>query len=114
MKKRSRAFNKEHLRWARENSTRTQDDVAVAIGIDQSQYARYENGDSEPSPFVIVALARELNVTADYLLGIVDDPAVHLREGDLSPSERTLLAAFRRGDLRGVMEIVVKKSQPEH
>lgn len=48
----------------------TQQYVADALGIDRSNYSKYERGKLEPSPDMLIALTKLYNVTADYLLGI--------------------------------------------
>lgn len=114
MTTRKRVFRGDRLRLARVARDISQEDLANAIGIEQSQVTRYEGGKRDPSPEVIVRIARELEVTADWLLGLVDDPQARLEEKDLSPAERQLLAAFRRGDLRDLMRIVASEEpQPE-
>ncbi len=62
--------------------------------------SRIENGHQEPGAWALRGLARALNTTADYLLGLVDDPAprgaqepgVPLGTPDLAP----LLARLKR------------------
>lgn len=48
----------------------TQQYVADALGIDRSNYSKYERGKLEPNPDMLIALTKLYNVTADYLLGI--------------------------------------------
>jgi len=112
-KSRKHIFVGSRLREARENRNLTQDELALILGIGQSQMNKYENNKSEPSPEVIGRMARELEVTADWLLGLVNDRKVHLQEKTLSPTERKLLSAFRRGDLRGLMRIAAEDEQPK-
>ena len=113
MEKRKHIFKGNRLRDAREKRNLTQDELALILGIGQSQMNKYENNKSEPSPEIIGRMARELEVTADWLLGLVDDSKGHLQEKSLSPTERKLLSAFRRGDLRGLMRIAAEDEQPE-
>jgi transcriptional regulator with XRE-family HTH domain len=76
----------------------SQSDLADRIGIHAQQLYRIERGISEnPSSDTIISLARELDISADYLLGLVDEPKGILREEDLNPMERRLLQAARSG-----------------
>ncbi len=48
----------------------TQLQAANAIGVTRSVISLYENEMRQPSPDVIISLARLYNVTTDYLLGV--------------------------------------------
>ena len=98
MGERKRIFRGDRLRNIRDQHGLTQDELAYRLSIGQSQLARYENGRAEPTPEVIVRLASELDVSADYLLGLSDAPTGQLDENDLSDTERRLLAAYWRGN----------------
>lgn len=62
-------MNIEHLKTARKKSGLTQQEVANAIGVVQSAYKNYEQGNREPKGYTIVKLADLFGVTTDYLLG---------------------------------------------
>ena len=62
-------MNIEHLKTARKKSGMTQQAVANAIGVVQSAYKNYEQGNREPKGDTIVKLADLFHVTTDYLLG---------------------------------------------
>ena len=109
---RKHIFRGDRLREAREQRHLTQDELASILGLGQSQMNKYENNKSEPSAEIIGRFARELEITTDWLLGLVDDRHTHLREQDLSAAERKLLSAFRRGDIRGLMRIATDDEQP--
>ncbi|MEZ5708959.1 MAG: helix-turn-helix transcriptional regulator [Blastomonas sp.] len=47
-------------------------EVAVASGLSKAAISHFEHGRREPSARSIVSLARALNVSADYLLGLTD------------------------------------------
>ena len=53
---------------------RSQREVAEGIGITQQTYGRYENGARKPDLEIIEAMARYHEVSADYLLGLNEDP----------------------------------------
>lgn len=109
----NRLFRGDRLRLMREKLGLSQADLADRLGIGQNQIYRYETGQVEPSPTIIGMLAKEMDVSADWLLGLVDNPNRRIEEGDLSQHERDLLAAYRRGDLRDLMRIVVEEPTTE-
>ena len=53
---------------------RSQQALADALGVAQSTVANWEGGRREPSYETLARLARRLEVSADYLLGLSDDP----------------------------------------
>lgn len=66
-------FN-ENLKHARERKGLSQKDVAEGIGVAKSTYSLYESGNREPNVQTIKKIADLLNVSADDLLGINDEP----------------------------------------
>ncbi len=58
------------LRNLRTQKGLTQSQAANAIGVTRSVISLYENEMRQPSPDVIISLARLYNVTTDYLLGV--------------------------------------------
>lgn len=87
----------DRLRAVREQRHLSQQDLADRIGVHVKQIGRYESGANDPTGDVLKGIAQALEVSTDYLLGLVDEPSAHLREEDLSPMERKLIQAFRRG-----------------
>lgn len=113
MAERKRIFRGDRLKLIRENRGLTQDDLNTRLGFGPAQIYRYETGKADPSSEILVRIARELEVTTDWLLGLVDTPNELLQEKDLSSAERKLLSAFRRGDLRDLMRIAAEDTQPD-
>ncbi len=58
------------LRDLREDSDKTQREVAEVLGISQSAYARYERGANELPIRHLTTLCRYYHVSADYILGL--------------------------------------------
>ena len=58
------------LRQLREDSDKTQKDIADHLGIQQTVYSRYETGKNDMKPYQIIALCEYYRVSADYLLGL--------------------------------------------
>lgn len=69
----SAKFN-ENLKQARKISGLTQKQVADAIGVARSTYALYETGEREPNVEIVKSLAKVLDVTGDYLIGLEKIP----------------------------------------
>ena len=51
-----------------------QQQIANAIGVPLRTYQRFEHGEREPTASTIIALAKFYGVSADYLLGLTDNP----------------------------------------
>ena len=66
----------EPLKRFRGQFRKTQNDVAAKLGIKQASYAQYEQKTkpSTPSADTIIKLAKGYNISADYLLGLTDEP----------------------------------------
>ncbi len=69
------AVEVKRLRDLREDSDKTQQDVADYLNMHRSVYRRYESGERETPAWVIDKLADYYRVSTDYLLGRTDDPA---------------------------------------
>ena len=66
-------FN-ENLKEARIKSGLLQKEVSENIGVAKSTYSLYESGNREPNVNTIKKIADVLNVSADTLLGIDEEP----------------------------------------
>jgi len=51
----------------------TQKQVASRIGMEQTQYSRYERGENEIKVNVLIDICKALNISADYLLNLNDE-----------------------------------------
>ena len=58
-------------------------DLAAAIGIAQTQISAIENGKQGTSFDKLAAICQHYNVSADYLLGLIDEPRPLKKEGPL-------------------------------
>lgn len=97
----------ERLKTIRKQHCMTQEEIAIALGVDRTTYTFYETGKTKPSYVALVKLANIFNVSVDYLLGrefevpensYVDD-ASRLHGEDvisyLVRDERNLLMCYR-------------------
>ena len=62
------------IRDLREDRDLSQSEIAEVIKTTQQQYSKIENGRSEITADKLVLLARFYNVSADYILGLTDEP----------------------------------------
>lgn len=99
------------LRSARERRGFTRDDLSQRTGISSRQIARYEDGDNDPTAEVVATIARVLEVSVDYLVGLVDEPDQHLTEKPLTALEWRLLQAFRAGRISESLKIVASAAE---
>jgi transcriptional regulator with XRE-family HTH domain len=63
----------ERVKELRNNRGYTQASLAGKLGVTRSAVNAWEMGNAIPSTIIIVKLAREFQVSADYLLGIDDE-----------------------------------------
>ena len=62
------------IRDLREDHDKTQQEIADILGTSQTMYARYERGANEMPIRHLIVLCNYYNVSADYILGLKDDP----------------------------------------
>lgn len=85
-------------------------DLEERSGVSQNSISRYESGGSEPTAEGLRRLARALEVSIDWLLGLTDDPTPrYVVPADLSREEMELIGALRRGDAPGVLRVVAEE-----
>lgn len=86
----------ENLRIIREKRGKNQLNVALKVGVAQEMISSYESGRSFPSAKVLIKLAKYLETSTDYLLGLTDDPTPIrlLGENNLSEEETELLNRY--------------------
>lgn len=66
----------ERLRERRKKANLDAKDVASEIGISKSYLSMLETGNSKPNWELLSDLSKKYGVSADYLLGLTDDPAM--------------------------------------
>jgi transcriptional regulator with XRE-family HTH domain len=100
----------DRIKAARELRGMGQEELAHLIGKHQKQIWEYEANRVQPSAAVVAAIAKELETTTDYLLGLTDNPVrVPHNVDELSPAEQELLQEYRSKDAqkrRQVLDIV--------
>jgi len=62
------------IRDLREDRDLSQKEIAALLNTSQQQYSKIETGKSEVSGAAVCKLAKYYNVSADYILGLIDEP----------------------------------------
>ncbi len=62
------------IRNLREDHDKTQKEIAQVLGTSQTMYSRYERGANEMPVRLIIMLCKYYDVSADYILGLTDEP----------------------------------------
>lgn len=90
-------MNGSRIKEIREARGWTQEFLAETINVPVLQINRYENGKTQPNADMVRRLARGLMCSADFLLGLTNDPLPQ-EQSDLNLKERMVVTAWRRGD----------------
>lgn len=64
----------ERLKLVRIQKGLTQEDIANGIGSNKSTISQYETGSRKAEHEKIIKISEYLNISADYMLGLIDDP----------------------------------------
>lgn len=64
----------QRIKALREDSDLSQKELAANVNITEATLSRYENDLREPKVSIIIRLAKELNTTTDFLLGLSENP----------------------------------------
>jgi transcriptional regulator with XRE-family HTH domain len=90
----------------------TQEQLADRVGIHKGRVSQYERNLIEPGAAILSKIAEQLNVSADYLLGLSDQPTGKLSPTALSPREWEVIRLLRdkRFDANEWLKIGVKIS----
>lgn len=86
----------------------TQEELAQRLGTNVTQVIRWERGRTLPSAETLFQIAQELEISLDWLLGLVDDPEGHLTMKDLTPRQHKLLAALQNNDLPEMIRLLLE------
>jgi len=97
-------MNGKKFKQARERLGYTQEYLAELLSLNIRNITRYENEESQPTADTLYRISRALNVSVDYLLDLSDSPSPLT---DLSVSEKKALGAWRSGDIREAIKVIV-------
>ena len=93
------------LRLVREKRGLSQHELGRRCGFSSNQINRYEKHLIEPTISSLHAISRELDVSADYLLGFAPESNNIPEQGYVEASEEELLSTFRREGWPGVFRL---------
>ncbi len=96
----------DRLRELRLQRGYTQEALAEQLELGIRQIHRYENQLSDPAGNIVAKIARELNTSSDYLLGLTDNPLPVIESSDFSLQEIQLLYAMREGQYDRAMKLL--------
>jgi transcriptional regulator with XRE-family HTH domain len=111
----------ERLRQMRKKRGLTLQDVADKLGVARSTYAGYESGYRQPDLEGLAKIAEILKTSADYLLGLTDNPYPKeptrnlkelLKENDLH-WDGVPLTDEELKPLRDILELIVRYRLPK-
>jgi Predicted transcriptional regulators len=77
----------EKLRLARKRKKLTQTEISKHLNLTSQAYSKYENGDNTPTMDSLIILCNLLEVSANWLLGIEDNPKTLLSIEELKSQE---------------------------
>lgn len=98
----------DRLRQLRKHHGYSQGELADLVHIGERQIWRYENGETEPDGDTIARIAKILETSTDYLLGLIDDPTPYrISEHGLSKIEQAAVEAWRRGDVIEAIKVIL-------
>ena|SRR5579859_17717 len=99
----------DRIKTTREALGLSQRELAHLCGLGTNQIHRYENGKSDISGTYLAIIAKKLGVSADYLLGLSDDPHGILSPVDLNLHEQDTVDALRRDGWLGVIRLATDR-----
>ena len=89
----------ERLIYLMENLDMKQTELATQIGISKQSLYKYLHEKCEPRAEIIARMAKALNSSADYIVGLTNDPAPVFRsemKEAAAKTENEFLAKFRK------------------
>ena len=101
-------FRADRLQEIREKQGMSQRTLAKLCQFSDNQFHFYESGKRDPSVGHLAIMADKLGVSADYLLGLTDQPNGVAFGTDLTVLERDMLLAFRRKGWNGLLRLMVE------
>lgn len=99
-------MNGKKFKQAREKLGYTQEELAEMLSLNVRNITRYENDDAQPTADTLYRISKALQVSVDYLLDLTDSPSPLT---DLSNIERRAVGAWRRGDIREAIKVIVNE-----
>lgn len=76
----------------------SQEQLAEALSISQKQVSKYERGENYPSAETLKSLAKTLDTSTDWLLGLSDNPNPIIPDTSLSMWQRRVMTLMTDKD----------------
>lgn len=86
-------------------------ELGERLKLEPQAVHRYEKGLNDPRSELVARIAVELEVTADWLLGLVDEPNARITEKDLTETERRLIDLLRSGQVTEAMQLTLDQAK---
>jgi transcriptional regulator with XRE-family HTH domain len=99
----------DRLKQRRQQKGFNQADFARAMSVSQQQIARWEGGQNDPTGDALARMAKALDCTVDWLLGLVAQPHAHQPPRELTADEHQLLELYRQGRLPDMISRLVNE-----
>jgi transcriptional regulator with XRE-family HTH domain len=96
-----------NIRTARKRLELSQEQLAERIGVTQSAVSYYERSETDIGSSIVKLLADALECSADYLLGLTDDPTPVRGPPGLTEHEAAVVAALRAGERLEAIRLIV-------
>src|SRR5579859_810089 len=84
----------------------TQEALAHLLGLTYVTVASWEDDRTMPNTKYLINLAQIFDVSADYLLGLTDNPQSHYSLSDLTQLETNLIKAVRDNDVATTLSVL--------
>lgn len=104
---RERVFRNDRLLKLLQKTEMKQEDFAAFLGMDQPQLNRYLNEGAEPTSAIVVRIAKKLDVTTDYLLGL--SPLPNSKASELSGDTKSFDEGLGNKDVKTAIDLLSKK-----
>lgn len=98
----------DRLKQARIARRLSQRELSRQCEIGEQQVWRYEREETNPPSDIVMRLAQVLGVSADFLLGLTENPQGNSAD-TLTPEQQRLLNAYSLGDALTLMEMITER-----
>lgn len=85
-------------------------ELARRSNMSRGQVSNYLNAKRTPGVDIIVRFAKALGVSADFLLGLSDDPTPAIGNSNLNDKERNVIALWRQEKYTEAISIIASDS----
>lgn len=99
-KDRQKLLRSDRLKALREAMGFTQEVLGDLCGETKKQIYRFEHGEAEPKASTLALMAKSLNCSSDYLIGLADERhGIYIDQSELSDDEKGLIVMLRSANI---------------